>query len=67
MNSKIIPITLALNDSEEQKKLERMIASSYMVRLAEDDGDDMGVLIYEPGETVEEDLPHIIQIGRAHV
>lgn len=60
MNNRIIPITLALNDNDERKKLERIIAASYMVRLADEDSDDMGVLIYEPGETVEEDLPHII-------
>lgn len=61
MNNRIIPVTLALNDSEEQKKLEKIIASSHMVRLADDDADEMGVLIYEPGETVDEDMPHIIR------
>ncbi len=60
MNNRIIPVTLAVNDPEERKKLERLIAASYMVRLTEDDTDDMGVLIYEPGETVDEDMPHII-------
>lgn len=60
MNNRIIPVTLALNDREESKKLERLIASNYMVRLTDEDADDMGVLIYEPGDTVEEDLPHII-------
>ncbi|QGY38852.1 histidine kinase [Pseudodesulfovibrio cashew] len=60
MNNRIIPVTLALNDPEEQKKLERIIASSYMVRLADEDAGETGVLIYEPGETVDEDLPHII-------
>ncbi|QJB55239.1 cellulose synthase operon protein YhjQ/BcsQ [Pseudodesulfovibrio sp. zrk46] len=60
MNNRIIPVTLALNDREEQKKLERMIASSYMVRLADEDADEMGVLIYEPGDSVDEDFPHII-------
>lgn len=61
MNNRIIPVTLALSDKEEAKRLERIIAGSYMVRLSEGDGDEMGVLIYEPGETVEEDLPHIIK------
>lgn len=60
MNNRITPVTLALNDREERKKLERIIAASSMVRLTDEDADDMGVLIYEPGDTVEEDLPHII-------
>ena len=60
MNNRIIPVTLALNDREERKKLERVIASNYMVRLTDGESDDMGVLIYEPGDSVEEDLPHII-------
>ena len=60
MNNRIIPVTLAINDPEERKKLERMIASSYMVRLTDDENDDMGVLIYEPGDNVDEDMPHII-------
>ena len=60
MNNRIIPVTLAINDREERKKLERIIASSYMVHLQDDDADAMGVLVYEPGDTVEEDLPHII-------
>jgi len=61
MNNRIVPVTLAINDGNERKKLERMIAASYMVRLADEDADDMGVLIYEPGDNVDEDLPHIIQ------
>jgi len=60
MNNRIIPVTLALNNQEEQKKLEKIIASSHMVRLADDENDETGVLIYEPGNTVDEDLPHII-------
>lgn len=60
MNNRIIPVTLVIDDREERKKLERMIASSHMVRLAEEDSDEMGVLIYEPGEDVADDLPHII-------
>ncbi|CCH48694.1 AAA family ATPase [Pseudodesulfovibrio piezophilus] len=60
MNNRIIPVTLALIDSEERKKLERIIASNYMVRLADEENDEMGVLIYEPGDSVNEDLPHII-------
>lgn len=60
MNNRIIPVTLALNDPQEQKKLEKIIAASYMVRLADDESDETGVLIYEPGDTVDEDLPHII-------
>lgn len=60
MNNRIIPVTLAVNNPEERKKLERIIAASYMVRLTEEESDEMGVLIYEPGETVDEDMPHII-------
>lgn len=60
MNNRIIPVTLAMNNPQEQKKLEKIIASSYMVRLADDESDETGVLIYEPGESVNEDLPHII-------
>ncbi len=60
MNNRIIPVTLAVNDPDERKKLERIIAASYMVRLTEDDAEEMGVLIYEPGDSVEEDMPHII-------
>lgn len=60
MNNRIIPVTLAVNNPEERKKLERMISASYMVRLTEDDADEMGVLIYEPTDSVDEDMPHII-------
>lgn len=61
MNNRIIPVTLALVDKEENKRLERIIASNYMVRLMDEDADEMGVLIYEPGPSVDEDMPHIIR------
>lgn len=61
MNNRIIPVTLALGDKEETKRLERIVAGSFMVRLSEGGDDEVGVLIYEPGDTVDEDLPHIIQ------
>jgi pilus assembly protein CpaE len=60
MDNRIIPVTLALDDKDERKRLERIVAASYMVRLADEDADETGVLIYEPGETVDEDLAHII-------
>jgi len=61
MNSRIIPVTLALGSKEERKRIEQMIAGNYMVRLMAEDADEMGVLIYEPGDNVDDDLPHIIQ------
>ncbi len=61
MNNRVIPVTLALNDTEQRKRIEQMIADNYMVRLMDEGADEMGVLIYEPGDTVDEDLPHIIQ------
>ncbi|MBG0788978.1 MAG: histidine kinase [Desulfovibrionaceae bacterium] len=61
MNNRIIPITLAVSDKEQKKRFERMISSSTMVRPADDESDEMGVLVYEPGANVEEDLPYIIQ------
>lgn len=61
MNNRIIPITLAISDKEQKKRFERMIAANTMVRLAEDETDEMGVLIYEPSDNVDEDLPFIIQ------
>jgi pilus assembly protein CpaE len=61
MDNRIIPVTLALNDKDERKRLERIVAASYMVRLADEDAGETGLLIYEPGENVDEDLPHIIQ------
>lgn len=61
MNNRIIPVTLALQDKEQRKRIGQMIANNYMVRLMEDDTDEMGVLIYEPTDSVDEDMPHIIQ------
>nr|WP_287412437.1 histidine kinase [Pseudodesulfovibrio sp.] len=61
MNSRIIPISLAISDKEQRKLFEQMIAGNPMVRLVEDDAEEMGVLIYEPGDSVEEDMPHVIQ------
>lgn len=61
MDNRVIPITLALNSAEQRKRIQQMIANNYMVRLMDDDADEMGVLIYEPGDSVDEDLPHIIQ------
>ena len=60
MNNRIIPVTLSLIDAEERRRLEAIIAASPMVRLLDDDADEMGVLIYEPGPNVDEDMPHII-------
>ena len=60
MNGRIIPVTLSLLDSRERTRLEGIIASNPMVRLLDDDADEMGVLIYEPGPNVDEDMPHII-------
>jgi len=61
MDSRVIPVTLALNDKEERKRVEQMVEGNHMVRLMADDAAEMGVLIYEPGDSVGEDLPHIIQ------
>jgi len=61
MNNRIIPVTLSLIDAEERRKLEAIIAASPMVRLLDDDAEEMGVLIYEPGPNVDEDMPHIIK------
>ena len=61
MNNRIIPITLAVSDKEQKKRFERMVSASNMVRLADDEAGEMGVLIYEPGDNVDEDLPYIIQ------
>ncbi|WP_319542325.1 histidine kinase [uncultured Pseudodesulfovibrio sp.] len=61
MNNRIIPISLAISDKEQRKQLEQMIARNPMVRLVDDDAEEMGVLIYEPGGSVDEDMPHIIQ------
>ncbi|MDD3311550.1 histidine kinase [Pseudodesulfovibrio sp.] len=60
MNNRIIPVTLALIDSGERRRLESIIGASPMVRLLDDDADEMGVLIYEPGPNVDEDMPQII-------
>jgi len=61
MNNRIIPISLAVSDKEQRKRFEQMIAANPMVRLVDDDAEEMGVLIYEPGDSVEEDMPHVIQ------
>lgn len=61
MNNRIIPITLVVADKEQKKRFERMIAASTMVRPADEDAGETGVLIYEPGDNVDEDLPYIIQ------
>ena len=60
MNNRIIPITLSLVDGEERKRLEAVIDANPMVRLLDEDAEEMGVLIYEPGASVDEDMPHII-------
>lgn len=60
MNNRVIPITLAISDKDEKKRIEQIVASNNMVRLVEDEADEMGVLIYEPVANVDEDLPHII-------
>jgi len=60
MNNRVIPVTLALNDKEQIKRIEQMIAGNYMVRLVNEEAGETGVLIYEPGDNVDEDLPHII-------
>lgn len=56
-----MPVTLAVTDREERRRIERMVAASYLVRLADPEADETGVLVYEPGEGVDEDLPQIIQ------
>lgn len=61
MNNRVILISLAISDKEQKKRFEQMIAGNTMVRLVDDDADEMGVLIYEPGEDVDEDMPYIIQ------
>jgi len=60
MNNRVIPVSLAISDKEQRKRIGQMVAANSMVRLVEDDADEMGVLIYEPGDSVDEDLPHII-------
>jgi pilus assembly protein CpaE len=61
MDSRIIPVTLALADPEQQKHMQAMIESMPAVRLQPEDAETMGVLVYEPGPSVNEDLPHILQ------
>jgi pilus assembly protein CpaE len=61
MDNRILPVTLAVDDREERKRIERMVAASYMVRLADEGSGEPGVLVYEPGESVEDDLPQIIK------
>ena len=60
MNNRIIPITLSIVDEDERRRFEELIAANPMVRLLDEDADAMGVLIYEPGDTVDEDMPHIV-------
>ncbi|TDT86813.1 pilus assembly protein CpaE [Pseudodesulfovibrio indicus] len=60
MNTRIIPISLAISDKKQRERLVEMIAANPMARLVDDDAEEMGVLIYEPGESVDEDMPHII-------
>ncbi|WP_207264659.1 histidine kinase [Desulfovibrio sp. Huiquan2017] len=60
MNNRVIPISLAVIDRDQRERLERMISANPMVRLVGEDAEEMGVLIYEPGDSVEEDMPHII-------
>ncbi len=60
MNNRIIPVTLSLLDDAERKRFEQIISSNSMLRLLDDDAEEMGVLIYEPGPNVDEDMPHII-------
>ncbi|XXJ18641.1 AAA family ATPase [Desulfovibrio caledoniensis] len=60
MNNRVIPISLAVIDKEQRDRLEKMISANPMVRLVGEDAEEMGVLIYEPGDSVEEDMPHII-------
>jgi len=56
-----MPVTLAVTDREERRRLERMVAASHLVRLAEPDADETGLLVYEPGGSVDEDLPRIVE------
>ena len=60
MNNRVIPVSLAISDKEQRSRLEKMINANPMVRLVGDDADEMGVLVYEPGDSVDEDMPHII-------
>mgnify|MGYP000684081727 CR=1 FL=1 len=61
MDSRIIPVTLALADPRQQKRVQRIVEAMPTVRLQSEDAESMGVLIYEPGPSVNEDLPHILQ------
>lgn len=60
MNNRIIPITLAVIDEDERARLQDIVSGNPMLRLLDDDAEEMGVLIYEPGPSVDEDMPHII-------
>jgi len=60
MNNRIIPVTLSLIDEGERKRLAQIISANSMLRLLDEDAEEMGVLIYEPGPSVDEDMPHII-------
>lgn len=61
MNSKILPVTLAMANEEERERLERMVNEMPMARIQPEDAETMGVLVYEPGASAEEDFPHIYQ------
>lgn len=61
MNTRVIPVTAALINAEERTRLEQIAATLPLIRLQAEDAETMGVLIYEPGESFSEDLPHIVQ------
>ncbi len=59
MNSRIIPITLAVVSDEERERLISIVKDMPMARIQPDEAEDMGVLVYEPGPSADEDFPHI--------
>lgn len=59
MNTRILPVTLAVGNQEERMRLEGMIENMHMTRLQPEDAESMGVLVYEPGPSAEDDFPHI--------
>lgn len=61
MSSNTLFVTLALANEDERKKLERIISDMPMVSVQSDDAEHMGVLIYEPGPSAQEDFPHIFK------
>ncbi|WP_147819692.1 AAA family ATPase [Salidesulfovibrio onnuriiensis] len=61
MDSRIIPVTLAVANNEERERLERIVREVPMARVQPEDAETMGVLIYEPGASADEDFPHIFQ------